>query len=318
MSRRVTAAEAAAMLKEAEDILLLLHQYPDGDTVGSGCALALALEMLGKRARVACADPIPPKYDYLPKPGGDFEPRFICAVDVADPKLLGSLAPLGAGADLCIDHHGTNVAYAENLLLDASCGACAMIVRRVIEELGVPLTRDMANCLYTGLATDTGCFKYENTDPAAHRLAAELMEAGAEYARINELMFDKKSRARMDLEERALAGMRYFFDGRCAVMAITNRMIAESGAVEDDLEGLAPIPRQIEGVVVGVTLREKAAGDYKVSFRTGEGGADAAAIAVTLGGGGHKRAAGCTVPGPVDEAVRRVVEAIRETLPDME
>ncbi len=311
MSRRLSVEETAALLRGADDILLLLHQYPDGDTIGSAYALAMALTALGKRVRPVCSDPIPHKYDYLTRDltFPEFAPRFICAVDVADVKLLGSLAEMGAAADLCIDHHGTNVEYAEHLLLDDTCGAAAMVVYRVIRALGVELTPRMAECLYTGLATDTGCFKYPNTTPAAHRMAAEFIEAGARYAMINESMFDRKSRARMDLERLALAGMQYHFNGRCAVMVITNRMVEEAGATEDDMEGLAPLPRQIEGVWVGVTLRQKADGGFKASIRTGDK-ANAADIAAYLGGGGHRGAAGCAINRPLNEAIDRITEAV--------
>lgn len=319
MSRRVTVEEAAALLLGADDILLLLHQYPDGDTIGSGYALAMALQVLGKRVRPACCDPIPSKYAYLTEGLSfpQFTPRFVCAVDVADTKLLGALSETGKTAQLCIDHHATNVEYAEHLLLDDSCGAAAMVVRRVIAALGVSLDRRMADCLYTGLATDTGCFKYPNTTPEAHRLAAELMEYGARYAAINEAMFDRKSRARMELERLALAGMRFHFGGRCAVMVITNDMIAEAGATEDDMEGLAPLPRQIEGVWVGITLRQKADGGFKASVRTGDK-ADASAVAGYLGGGGHRGAAGCAVNCGLEEAVTRILTAVAHTVDGIE
>lgn len=318
-SRAVTVQEAAARLAAAQDVGLLLHQYPDGDTIGSGYALALALNARGIRTRVDCCDAIPPKYAYITRllpPSPPFSPRFVCTVDVADPKLLGALAAQGQAAQLCIDHHATNVRYAEELLLDASCGATAMLVREVIAALNVPLTPELADCLYTGLATDTGCFKYENTSPAAHRLAAELIEAGADYARINEAMFDCKSRARLELERLALDGMTFPFAGRCAVMVITNEMIAAAGAGENDMEGLAPIPRQVEGVWVGVTMRERTDGRFKVSLRTGER-ADASAIAARLGGGGHRRAAGCTVDGPLAAARETVEAAVFAELPEI-
>ncbi len=317
MSRAITVEQTADRLRAADDIRILLHQFPDGDTIGSGYALARALRALGKRVRVDCCDAIPAKYAYITDgmTHPDFAPQFICAVDVADPRLLGSLRAEGERAHLCIDHHATNVQYADELLLDASCGAAAMVVRRVIAALGVSLDRAMADALYTGLSTDTGCFKYENTTPAAHRLAAELMECGADYAHINEAMFERRSRARMELERLALEGMRYPFDGRCAVMTITRAMIAAAGAGEDDMEGLAPIPRQIEGVWVGVTLRERRDGSgYKVSLRTGEQ-ADASAIAARLGGGGHRRAAGCSVDGDADTAIAAVLDAVRTVVP---
>lgn len=311
MSRAVTVNEAAALLSAAEDIVILLHQYPDGDAIGSGYALALALQALGKRVRPICCDAVPEKYSYIT--GGvqfpEFTPRFVCTVDVADPKLLGSLSEQWPRVDLAIDHHGTNVGYAEALLLDAAAGAAAMPIREVIAALGVELDRRLAECLYTGLSTDTGCFKYANTTPETHLLAAELMGHGVRHAMINERMYDSRSRARMELERMALDSMRYFFDGRCAVMTITAEMVKTSGAAESDMDGFASLPRQIEGVWVGVTLREKADGSFKASIRTREG-VNAAEIAATLGGGGHFGAAGCTVCGTADQAVDAILSAV--------
>lgn len=315
---RLTDKQAAEQLAAAENIVLLLHQSPDGDTVGCGYALAHALTALGKRVQVRCSDPIPEKYAYFTAENPfdtPIEPDFLCAVDVADPQLLGSLQPLADRVDLCIDHHAANRAFARACLLDATCGAACMVVRRVIAALGVPLTPLMANALYTGLSTDTGCFKYPNTTPAAHRLAAELMEAGADYAHINEWMFDRKSPSRLELERRALDSIRYACDGRCAFMTITAETMRLSGAAEQDTDGLAALPRQIEGVLVGVTLRQKEAGVFKVSIRT-NAQVNAAAIANRLGGGGHAGAAGCTVSGNADEAAATVLAAIQATIPE--
>ena len=319
MSERITPAGAADMLAQADHILILTHQYPDGDTLGSGYALCRALTVLGKTVRVECADPIPEKYAYMTE-GVDnpaFAPRFICAVDVADTRLLGSLSIHADAVDLCIDHHGSNVEYARRLLLDAGCSATALLIAEVIRLLGVPFDRAMGECIYTGLATDTGCFKYANTTAAAHRLAADMMDVGIRAEMINRVMFDVKSRARVELERMALDSMRFYFRGRLAVMTITNDMIAQSGAGENDMEGLAPIPRQIEGVWVGATLRQKADGNYKVSLRTGNH-ADASDICALLGGGGHTRAAGCTLEAPADKAAARILEAVKQSVPEIE
>ena len=320
MSELVTVSQAAALLKGTDRILILTHQYPDGDTLGSGYALCRALTALGKTVRVACADAIPDKYAYMLEGVAEpaFEPAFICAVDVADRRLLGSsLEALADRTDLCIDHHGSNVQYARRLLLDACCAATAILVYQVIRAMGAPIDRQTAECIYTGIATDTGCFKYANTSPDAHRIAAELMESGIRYEMINRTMFDIKSRARLELERLALDSIRFYYGGRCAVMFITNDMVSRSGAGENDMEGLAPITRQIEGVWVGITLRQKADGCYKVSVRTGTH-ADAAAICGRLGGGGHNRAAGCAVDAVAEEAVSRLLQAVRETVPMIE
>ncbi len=317
MSERITVAQAAELLTANDRILILTHQFPDGDTLGSAYALCRALHALGKQARVVCNDPIPEKYDYMMEGLEEqaFEPAFVCAVDVADSKLLGEgLEPYAQHTVLCLDHHGTHRDFEEKLVLDADMGATAMLILQLIEELGVAIDSVMADCLYTGIATDTGCFKYSNTTPLAHRMAAQLMEAGAHAEPINRAMFDIKSRARLALEQQALQSVLFFEDGRVAVMKITEDMMKQSGACEGDMEGLSPLPRQIEGVWVGITLRQKADGGYKVSVRTGAH-ADAVAICSLLGGGGHARAAGCTLEGSDDEVIRRLREAVETAVP---
>lgn len=310
---------AAALLRQADRVLLLTHQYPDGDTIGSGFALCRALQHSGKRARVICADEIPTKYDYIT---GElqqdmFEPACICAVDVADPKLLGHALQLYADkVDLCIDHHLSNTHYARYLLLK-DYAATAMIVCELIRELGVPFDRLMAESIYTGIATDTGCFKYSNADAYTHRMAADMLDYPVRAQMINRAMFDVKSRARIELERLALAGITFAFDGRVSFMPITLHMVEQSGASENDMEGLAPLPRQIEGVWVGVTLREKQDGRFKVSVRT-DGEVSAAEICKQLGGGGHAGAAGCQLDGPLDLAISRLLTAIAQTAPDIQ
>ena len=315
-TEHITLEATAAALLKTDNILLLSHQYPDGDTIGCAAGLCIALQNLGKRVRIACNDPFPSKYNYMTAPikEQDFEPQFICAVDVADSKLLGPrMQQYADKVDLCIDHHGTNVEYAKMLLLDAGCGAATMIIYQLLPHLGVELTAEIATCLYTGMVTDTGCFKYGNTSPLTHRMAASCIEAGAPYAMINRVMFDTKSRVRIELERMALQGISFHFNGKCAVMAITNEMVKKSGAREDDMEGLPPIPRQIEGVWVGVTLREQTDGSFKVSMRTGEH-ANAAELCKLLGGGGHAAAAGCRVELPLKEATDMLVTLIGENV----
>ncbi len=316
MSRMIDTAATAAMLANAEDIVILTHQYPDGDTIGSAYALYHALRAAGKRVRVECCDEIPEKYEYLlaEVTHEAFEPQFVVAVDVADDKLLGSLKEVyGGRIDLCIDHHGSNTEYADYLLLKANYAAAAMVVCEVLYEMHTTLTSAIAECIYTGISTDTGCFKYSNADAYTHRMAPHMMEVGIRYDMINRTMFDVKSRARVELERLALSGMRFYRDGKIAVMPITCEMIAKSGAAENDMEGLAPMPRQIEGVWVGVTMREKANGEFKISVRTGNH-ADASAICKRLDGGGHIRAAGCSLTMPLDDAIETMVETIVKTV----
>ncbi len=318
MSRMIDVADTARMLSQAEDVLILTHQYPDGDTIGSAFALCRALRHLGKRVRVACSDEIPEKYEYLLTESDEFDPQFIVAVDVADEKLLGGLQPLYSGRiDLCIDHHGSNTEYAQYLLLKADYAAAAMVVCEVLREMNIPFDSDIAECIYTGISTDTGCFKYSNAGAYAHRMAADMMDFDIRYDMINRVMFDVKSRARVELERRALSGMQFACNGRIAIMPITCAMIEQSGAMENDMEGLAPLPRQIEGVWVGITMREKAGGEFKISVRTGNH-ADASAICKQLGGGGHIRAAGCSLDGPLENAIATIVNTVKSVVNGIE
>lgn len=313
----ISVSFAAATLLAERDWLILTHQYPDGDTLGSAFALCRALQRTGRKARVFCPDPIPAKYDYLTATAraDAVSEAHIVAVDVADIKLLGAEAEAvyGHRVDLCIDHHHSNTRYASRLLLQ-ECSAAAMPVSQVIAAMGVSLDTVIAEALYTGISTDTGCFKYSNTTAETHRLAAELMDAGVQADRINREMFDIKSRARIELERLALAGMQFHFRDRLAIMPVTAEMIDRAGAVENDMEGLAPFPRQVEGVWVGVMLREKANGGFKVSFRTGNH-ADASEIAALLGGGGHAAAAACHIDKPLDETLSLLVDTIAKAVP---
>lgn len=317
----MTVESTAALLLAEHDWLILTHQYPDGDTLGSAFALCRALQLTGRSARVVCNDEIPEKYEYLTTAATEdpFIPTHICAVDVADVKLLGAELEetYGNRIDLCIDHHISNTHYAHHLLLK-DYSATAMIVLEVVRAMGVQPDELIAEALYTGISTDTGCFKYSNTTALTHRMAAELMEVGIRSDMINRQMFDIKSRARIELERMALADMRFYCDGRVAVMPVTLAMINKANARENDMEGLSPLPRQIEGVWIGVMLREKVTGGYKVSFRSGNH-ANASAVALQLGGGGHVAAAGCTLDTEsLEAATEQVLTAIRRAVPGIE
>ena len=306
----LTVQETADRLAAHARICVLTHQSPDGDTLGCAGALCMGLRALGKQAQFLCADPVPEKYRAMlaPLTAQTFEPDYIVAVDVADPQLLGGLRERYEFAtDLGIDHHGSNTEWTRESLVDASAAAACELIAQVLRALAVPPNREMANCLYTGLCTDTGCFRYSNTTPRTLRLAAELMEAGADAAAINMQMFEMKTRSRLAIERLALDGLVYAYDGRVAVMVLSLDMIAAAGATDSDLDGLAPIPRNIAGVQIGLTIRERRPGEYKISVRTTEQ-VDASALCRVLGGGGHARAAGCRLLGNQAEVVRQMLD----------
>lgn len=306
--------EAAEQLKAADDILVLSHQFPDGDTLGSNAALCRALQKLGKRVRFACSDEVSKKFAYLfdGMKFEEFDPKFVVSVDIADVQLFGNgIASYADQVDLCIDHHKSNVHFAKASYVDSTASATCEILYDLIHLLGVNLDSAMADCIYTGIATDTGCFKYVNVTPRTFRIAAELMEIGIHAVDINRAMFDTKSLARLELERRVIESLSFHLDGRCAVSEITQKMIRETGATDDDVDGISGIPRQIEGVLIGISIREKQDGAYKISVRT-HSSIDASVVCAKFGGGGHRGAAGCTIQEPLAVVKKKLVQAASE------
>lgn len=307
--------ECAKLLLQQNNILILTHAHPDGDTLGSGFALCRALMQIGKKARVINDDEIPKKYNYLfdDIEFEDFEPSYIVAVDVATENLLGSLQDKYAGKiDLCVDHHLTNTEFAKKLLLRDYPAACE-IIYMLINEMGVKIDKKIADCLYTGISTDTGCFRYASTTAQSYRIAAELIELGADNGKINRAMFETKTKTYVALEKLALNNMKMFCNDRVAVITVTQDMYAKTGSNEQETEALAPLTRQIEGVEIGITIREKANKTCKASIRTYES-VNAADLAKNFGGGGHAQAAACRFDCSVDEALEQIVKKCGEYL----
>lgn len=320
MSEILELLELISRLLHAEDVLLLCHKNPDGDTIGSAATLYHALKNLGKTAAVLCADPIPARYKYmqLETYTGQFEPGYIVAVDVAGIQLFGdALQPYVEKVDLCIDHHPSNSGYADAMYLDGNAAATAEIIYELLCAMQAPITPVMADCLYTGLATDTGCFLYSNTTARTHTVAAALIGAGARVEDLNAVLFESKTKERMAIERTALENLEYHFENKCALMYLTREQIAASGVSMADLEDLTGLPRKIEGVRVGVTLRQLPGASYKISVRTVKG-VDACAIAKRLGGGGHERAAGCELEGNLDNAKAAILAEVEKELKKLE
>lgn len=305
---------AVEFLKTRDNFLILTHSHPDGDTLGSAFALKYALEAVGKRANVKCNDTVAKKFDYLGKVCED-ECAFdaLVAVDVADTKLLGKdfEEKFADRIELCIDHHGSNRMFAERTLLDANAAAACEIVLEVIHALGIKPTKQIADCIYTGISTDTGCFRYSNVTPRTMRMAAEMIECGADNVTINTVMFETKTRTYVALEKLAVGGMKMFLDGKCALITVTQDMYRQSGSDESEVDAITSLPRQIEGVLVGVTMRERKDGSYKISMRSNRP-INVSEICAAMGGGGHPQAAGCQVSGTLEEATQTVIENVKK------
>jgi phosphoesterase RecJ-like protein len=312
---RIDINECAKKLLEQDNILIITHAHPDGDTLGSGFALCKALLTLGKKARVICADEIPSKYlsvfENFEMP--EFEEAFIVAVDVATINLLGDFTEVyGNRIDLCIDHHNSNTDFAKYLLLENAAAACETVMK-VIKALGVAIDKTIASCLFMGISTDTGCFRYASTTAETFKLAAELIEFGADNANINRVMFETKSKTYAAIERLALEGMQFFCNDRVCIITVTQDMYRQTGSKESETEALPSLTRQIEGVEIGLTVREKENGECKCSIRTFES-VNAASLAAFFGGGGHNQAAACRFECSVEEAKKLLVAKCEELL----
>ena len=302
-------------IKNAEDVLILCHKSPDGDTIGSAFGLKGLLILMGKQAKVMCSDEIPKKYAYFTEKivgSEDFEPKTIISVDVADAKLLGKFSDISSNIDLSIDHHKTHNPFAKKIFLNSNAPAAAEIIFDISDKMNIKLDKNSANALFTGICTDTGGFRYEGTSPHTHIVAAKLMEFGAESSEINKRMFASNSRGKLELEMRVLKNMMYSFNGKCAMTAILLKDLEESGAKAEETEGIAAIPNTIEGVEIGITLKEKEDG-FKVSVRTSRY-VNAADFCGEFGGGGHTRAAGCFIAGTYEETVDKLLQKAEEYL----
>ncbi len=312
----IDAQTAAGLLRAAENILIITHIRPDGDAAGSGCALCLGLRALGKTAYLASNPPSMARYDRLMTPyfaPDGFVPGFVAAVDTAS---AGQFPPgwehMAARCDLAIDHHGTNSGYAAHTLLDDHAAAAGELVYLVLQALGAAVTPDVAEALYTALATDTNGFRTAGTTGRTLQIAGALHDAGFDVFGLTRRLFETKSRSRLALEAALFSEMRFPADGVC-VMTLPLDTIRFCGADEDDMDKLSTLTMTPAGVWAGVLLRELQDGTWKLSLRT-DGSVHAGAVMRAVGGGGHPDAAGAVRPGPPEALEAAILEALlRET-----
>lgn len=301
----------AKRLLTHEDILIVTHKNPDGDTASCAAALCGALRRGGRTAwifpnRQLSRKLLPYCEKYFAPEG--FRAKYVVSVDVADEKLF--CEGFAGRVDLCIDHHPSNTRFAAESYILSEKASCAEIVMELILSMNADLTPEEATALYIGLSTDTGCFQYANTDAAAFSAAAELLRYGADSFAVNTVFFRKVSAARLRLESMIYDGIRFYRDGKIAVATVTLEMMRESGAEEDDLDDLAGLAGRCESSLVNITVREKPDGSCRVSVRSSPE-VNSSDICAVFGGGGHAMAAGCTVSG-TPERVRELLVGVTE------
>src|SRR5436309_6078414 len=310
----------ADALRQHDRFLVVTHENPDGDALGSLLAATLALRELGKDAVMYLAGqtPLPREYAFMPLEAlvrerpEDASDRVLLAVDCAKEDRIGdeALLPL-APLVLDVDHHHDNTRFGDVNLIVADASSTGEVLRDVLAELGVELTPDLAEPLYIALVTDTGRFQYANTTPKAFRLAAELVEAGADTHAVFQEVYESLEFAKLKLLARALGRAEVLEGGRIVVSHLLRTDFTEVGAAEPYSEGIIDYLRAVEGAELAVLIREPPRDDgptRKVSLRASVDELDVSAIARTFGGGGHRQAAGFSSDASIDE----ITELIRQ------
>lgn len=312
--------EAYEMLRQMRDVHILIHRSPDGDCIGGGYALYHILKALGIRSRVCCADPIPAMFRDITDgiTFEDFEPAVRISVDVADRKLFGDLpeSDKNAAIALCIDHHISNTKYAEHLYWNPHSAAACEVLFRMMQDCGLPLTQEIALCLYVGIATDTGCFQFSNADASAFEAVTQIKAQFPDlpYTRINREMFVLKSQGRIMLDVRLMQSVQYSENRDVALIYLPYAWMEELHVGHDEVDGVANLPMQIIGVEIGITCKQQPDGSYRISMRGGDK-ADVSAVCRQFGGGGHVKASGCNVKeGKPEEVCAALIRAAEESL----
>lgn len=312
----MTIQEAAHTLLTMQDILILTHRRPDGDTIGSAAALCLGLRQLGKTAYVLPNEDahhlFDPYFEGVLAPPA-FQPQAVVTVDLASRSLIPrSAAHLADRIDLCLDHHGSNEGYAAQSCVLPAAAACGEIILAVLQAMGVQLDSHMAMLLYMAIATDTGCFVYSNTTPQTHRAAALLLEHDFDVQWVNTRHFRQKSLIRMQLESRLLQDMDLLEEGTLAFVYVTLALVQELGATEEDLDDISAFIGLLAGVKTAVTVRQLGPEECKISIRSDGKTVNASAVCAQFGGGGHPAAAGCVLPCAPHEVKAQILNAIRK------
>ncbi|HEX6972413.1 MAG TPA: bifunctional oligoribonuclease/PAP phosphatase NrnA, partial [Limnochordia bacterium] len=301
--------ELVAALGQSQRYLISCHVEPDPDCIGSMLALAWALQRTGKEAICVSPDPIPATWRFLPLidrvVGVDEVPDRWEVLVVVDCELART-GPVAAwreraGAVILLDHHVSNPGDGDVVWVDPSAAATAEMVYHLIKAMGLEPDRDAATCLYAGLMADTGSFRYTNTTAEALEIGAELVRCGAAPSEIAAAVFDSRSWSYVKLLSQALQTLERGEDGRMAWISVTQAMLTAAGANPDDAKGIIQYARMIEGVELALSFREVGPRETRVSLRSKES-VDVSALAAQFGGGGHVRAAGCTLHLPLDEA----------------
>ena len=316
--KKLTRTETAEFLAAHNNYIILTHARPDGDTIGSAAALCLGLRKLGKTAHVLENKEVSPRFRWLHQgltTDAAADTDCVLSVDVASPGILQeAFKPLLGRIQLRIDHHSSATSFTDFELVDPISASCAEIVYDVLTLMNCPPDKDIAQAIYVGASTDTGCFRYANTTAHTFSTAAACAQAGAEIYRLNMELFETNTLARLRMQGWIVEHMKLIRGGAMCICPIPRQVELDMGVTGDDMDNISSFPRTVAGVCVAATLRQAENGDVKLSVRAVPG-YDATRVTEPFGGGGHKGAAGGTLKMSLEEAAQAVERVMLEQLP---
>jgi phosphoesterase RecJ-like protein len=308
-------------IKAANNILITTHVSPDGDTTGSALAFAKVFKAMGKYATVAF-EKVPKKYAFLIGDTNiieasklnieDYDLAVILDTASAD-RVCVDFNEISAIDTINIDHHISNRGYGKLNYIEPEAAATGEIIYKFIKEMKFQIDKDIANCIYTAIATDTGCFKYKNTTQVTHQIAADLITYNIDVALLSQVLFDKKSLKEVKLIAASLQNLCIYMNNKVAIIKVRKKMLDELGVTSEECESIVNYARDIDDVTVGIVLREDEEDKIKASMRSNTD-LDVAAIAVNFGGGGHKKAAGCTIRMNIEQAQEAILDVLKKLL----
>lgn len=309
------------VIRANSSFLITTHEGPDGDAIGSTLALASFLRKNGKDVTVHYQDPVPDLYSFLPGadsvlsyiPNRDFDVAFV--LDIGERKRAGKefCDFLRVKTTVNLDHHLSCENFADYNLIDQSAAATGILVYRVANAFGYQFDPETALCIYVATITDTGSFRYSNSNREAFTVAGEMIEVGVNAWDVAEKLYENQPQRRLELLAKALPTLEVFKDGQAASVTVTLDMYALCGAGAELTDGFVNYPRSIQGVEVAIFFRQLEVNKFKIGFRS-KGKVNVAAFSAALGGGGHHNAAGCTVNGTLNEVKATVYKIVEEIL----
>ncbi len=308
-------------IKKAETILVLAHENPDGDAIGSCLAMKSALKQLGKNADVIIRE-FPRVFDFLPgredvKTDSDIkEYDLVISLDCADFKrLVGNEYFEKAKQTIVIDHHGSNKMYGDINFVNPVAPACCQILIGMFQYFGLDIDKELGTCILTGIITDTGGFRHSGITPETFEFTAELLQKGINVSNIYKRVLQTKTKANFELMKRVMDRMEFFEDGKVSFTYITNKDLDDVNALPGDHEGLVEIGRDVEGVEVSIFVRQREDNEnaFKISMRSNDY-VNVSDVCLMFGGGGHEKAAGASILGDLDSVKQKVLNEVKKVL----